>query len=459
MPSRAATKRQKTSLTPAVAPAVTLTQSITTTGEVTYLTPVMTPAQDELNVTSPITAPFEWSQTENYLILGTDRRRGTSDWRTDTIILVGIDRANRRAAFFSIPRDLYVQIPNYGWGRINQVDYLGERRQKDSGPMLVSQVLSQTLGVVTQHWLRVQMDGFIDFVDTIGGVTVQLDCPFSEPILNLTTGQWDEFTLPAGEVQMDGETAYWFVRLRLRESDIGRSNRQRQFLWALREKVLQTNLITRAPELWTTFQNSFSTDLNIFQMLEIGVFGLGLQPENVRASGLTLADLQNYTTAEGAAVLRIGDPARAFARLNGVWSAPPLAASYRSANAGCLGVAGLATAPNAQPSAAEIAAGYGYTATEQGAASSRVANPAIVPGKRVRIKTGLSIDVRSQPGSEQGRVVGVMTDGEQAVILGGPSAQPGAKETIVWWYLRTDGGAEGWAPANSESERLLEIMQ
>ena len=268
---------------------------------------------------------FEWSQTDNYLVLGTDHRPGWTSWRTDSLIVVGIDRPNGRIAVFSVPRDLYVQIPNYGWGRINQVDYLGERAQPGGGgPRLVSQVLENTLGIATNHWIRIRMDGFIDVVNAVGGVTVQLDCPFYEPIFNLTTNAWDYFALPAGENWMDGETAYWFVRLRLRESDIGRSRRQRQFLWALRDQMANTNLVARIPELWGAFQSTFTTDMTLLQMADLANWGNSVDPANVRAGGLALSDLQNYTTAEGAMVLRIADPQRVAAVVAGVWNAPAM---------------------------------------------------------------------------------------------------------------------------------------
>jgi len=285
----------------------------------------------------PIGPASNWEFTDNYLILGTDRRAGANDWRTDTIMIVGLDREQKRAAVFSIPRDLYIDIPNYGYGRINQVDLLGERNADlaGGGPQLMSQVISKTLGIQTNHWVRFQMDGFVRVVDAVGGVNVRLDCPFYEPIFNLTTQAWDFFTLPAGDNQLDGDSAYWFVRLRLRESDIGRSERQRQFLWALRDKMLSANLLTRFPELWSAFQDSFSTDLSLVQLIELTSFGLSLNSDNVRAGGLTLYDLQNYRTEEGAAVLRISDPGRIRAVVNGVWDAPTMASSYRQDSTNC----------------------------------------------------------------------------------------------------------------------------
>lgn len=418
--------------------------------------------------------PFDWSTSENYLILGTDRRPDWTDWRTDTIILVGIDRVNQRAAAFSIPRDLYVQIPGYGMARINQVDYMGERRNgAGGGPVLVSQVLNDVLGVSAQHWVRVQMDGFVSFVDAVGGVTVTLDCPFSEPIFNLTTQRWDEFTLPAGDNLLDGEDAYWFVRLRLRESDIGRANRQRQFLWALRNKVLNTNLIARAPELWSAFSGTFSTDLNFFQILEVGSFTLRLEPQNVRASGLTLADLQNFVTADGQQVLRIGNPERVRAKVANVWAAPAMVDSNRHDAATCQPLPDPGTLNLPPPGTASSTAGSGTagsgtapaTADNQANTSpadlppSKNANPNLAIGKRVRIRKGYTLQVRSQAGEEAGKVLGTMADGEQAVILNGSIKTAGAGDTIVWWYVRTDGGEEGWVPANTGEAPLLDPVQ
>jgi len=285
-------------------------------------------------VPTPLPAPvgpaFNWSQTENYLLLGTDHRPGWTSWRTDVIMIVGVDRANSRVAVFSIPRDTYVQIPGYGWGRVNQIDYIGEKANPNGGgPALMSQVLADTLGITTKHWVRVRMDGFIDVVNAIGGVTVHLDCPFYEPVFNLTTNAWDYFALPPGDVWLDGDTAYWFVRLRYRESDIGRNQRQREFLWGLREQIKRTNLLANFLPLYSAFQSMVTTDLNTLEIVDLLNWGIQLDPSAVRASGLTLYDLQPYTTPEGASVLRIADPAHVRSVVEGVWQAPAMVDSYR----------------------------------------------------------------------------------------------------------------------------------
>ncbi|RME58574.1 MAG: LytR family transcriptional regulator, partial [Caldilineae bacterium] len=280
---------------------------------------------------TPPPPPFSLRTSNNLLLLGTDRRPDWTNWRTDSIMILGVDRRYRRAAVLSIPRDLYIQVPGYGQARINQVDYIGEKILKTpgGGPALVSQVLSDTLGVPTHHWVRVEMRGFRQMVDALGGVTVHLDCPFYELIYDLDEEAWTYFELPAGDVLLDGEAAYRFVTLRYLESDFGRARRQRQFLWALRNQALNSNLLLRAPELWNAFQETFATDLSLFQMLDLARFALSLQPENVRAAALTGKELERYITASGADVLRIADPEKVAQVIDNIWEGESLAATGR----------------------------------------------------------------------------------------------------------------------------------
>jgi hypothetical protein len=99
--------------------------------------------------------------------------------------------------------------------------------------------------------------------------------------------------------------------------------------------MLSAKLITRFPELWGAFQDSFSTDLSLVQLIELTSFGVSLNADNVHAGGLTLADLQNYRTEQGAAVLQIANPGRVRGVVNGVWEGQTMAGSYRKDPAKC----------------------------------------------------------------------------------------------------------------------------
>lgn len=93
------------------------------------------------------------------------------------------------------------------------------------------------------------------------------------------------------------------------------------------------------------------------------------------------------------------------------------------------------------------------------AQASKNANPDIATGKRVKIRNGYSISVRSKPGADAGRELGVMGGGEQAIVIGGPEAIAGDGDTIIWWYVRTDSGIEGWVPANTAEAALLQPLK
>ena len=73
-------------------------------------------------------------KTTNILLLGSDRRANTPNWRTDVIMIVAVDRANNRVGVISLPRDLYIdQIPNRRGNKINVIDYLGEQDEPNGG--------------------------------------------------------------------------------------------------------------------------------------------------------------------------------------------------------------------------------------------------------------------------------------------------------------------------------------
>ncbi len=147
---------------------------------------------------------------------GDGRPRGGKMWRTDTIMIAAIDAPRREVGILSIPRDLWVDIPGYGKGRINIVDFVGESRSgAGGGPALVNQVLEENFGLQTQHWVRIRQEGLVDLVNAMDGITITLDCPFVEKTPDpKVKGQYEYLMLPAGSVFLEGETAKKFVTYR-----------------------------------------------------------------------------------------------------------------------------------------------------------------------------------------------------------------------------------------------------
>ena len=280
---------------------------------------------------APLAAPAEpvdLTRTENILVLGSDNRPELESWRTDSIMVVVIDPKVGQAGIVSIPRDLYVDVPGYDKGkeRLNAVAYIGEKLDyPGGGPALVRRVVADQLGIPTQHYVIIHQDGLIKLVDALGGVTVNLDCPLYEatPDDKSPTGI-KTFTLPAGPVQLDGVTAKKFATYRYVQTDFGRTRRQQQLIWAIRNRVLQANLLPKIPALWSALSDTFTTDLDLPAVLKLARLASRLQAQDVHGMQFDEDTIEWYTTPEGWQVLLLKDKALLLEKLTGIFSSKTL---------------------------------------------------------------------------------------------------------------------------------------
>jgi len=287
---------------------------------------------------TPVWPPSPLDQTDNLLVMGVDYRPGDAGWRTDTLMVVAVDAAANRVGIISIPRDLYVDIPGYGLGRVNQADFIGETAgYAGGGQALLRRVISETLGIPTRHYVRIKMEGLVQLVDTLGGVTVVLDCPLYERTPNAASPNGVvDWSLPAGPVLLDGESAKKFATYRYATTDFGRARRQQQLIWAIRGRALQLDIISRVPELWQTLAAMFSTDLGVLDIVRLAGFGATLKPENVHGTVLDADVMDYYITPEGAWVLVIADYGGIAAKKAGLFAERPLATlNISDAAGGC----------------------------------------------------------------------------------------------------------------------------
>jgi LCP family protein required for cell wall assembly len=278
--------------------------------------------------------PADLTRTENILVLGTDNRPELEAWRTDSIMVVVIDPKIGQVGIVSIPRDLYVDVPGYDKGkeRLNAVAYIGEKLDyPGGGPALVSRVVEEQLGIPTQHYVIIHQDGLIKLVDALGGVTVNLDCPLYEATPDdKSPNGIKTFTLPAGPVQLDGPTAKKFATYRYVQTDFGRTQRQQQLIWAIRNRVLEANLLPKIPVLWSALSDTFTTDLDLPVVLKLARLASRLQARDVH--GMQLGDtIEEYTTPEGWMVLVLKDKALVQEKLAGLFSSKTLSQTGKGA--------------------------------------------------------------------------------------------------------------------------------
>lgn len=204
-------------------------------------------------------------QRLNVLILGVDGRQGEGyDSRTDSIMLLGVNPGQLRVSLLSIPRDLFIDAPGYGSQRINTINVLGEQRQKGSGPQLLSTSISNTFGIHVDRYVRLDFKGFVNLVDAVGGVTIDVERVLVDDSYPTEGGGITTIRFDSGVQYMDGERALIYARTRHSDDDYQRAARQQQVLSALLGKLAN-------PAHWATalsvFRQSVDTNLTLWDMV------------------------------------------------------------------------------------------------------------------------------------------------------------------------------------------------
>ena len=257
----------------------------------------------------PAVEPWDGKSRINILFLGLDFR----DWqsgdipRTDTMILFSYDPVQGLATTLTIPRDLWVNIPNFDFGKINTAYYLGETYHlPGGGPVEAMQTVSQFLGIPVDYFVQVDFNTFVKMIDLIGGVVITPDQDVKvERIGNANSQQ----ILKAGEqVTLDGALTLSYARERHTSmDDFDRSRRQQEVIMAIRNRLLQFNnlpkLISRAPALYNEFSSGIKTNLDLQQMIRLGSTIINLPKENLKQFSISPEEVSEGTSPDGLSIL------------------------------------------------------------------------------------------------------------------------------------------------------------
>lgn len=239
---------------------------------------------------TPSTEDNPFLDTTNVLVLGADRDPGVPNWRTDVMMIVALDTKGDQVGVISLPRDLYLEeIPGHNPNRINVVDYLGEQDDPDGGgPALLGSIIEDKMGIPIDHYVRFDFNSFRDVVNALGGVDVDVDCPFTGYLRDY--GGW--MRLSPGMHRLNGDQALIYVRDRkVSGGDLERARRQQRFVWSVRNQILNENMVRRLPALYSALSDSVDTDMGLLKALRIARFSLGIDPEDIHGFVVTPPDM------------------------------------------------------------------------------------------------------------------------------------------------------------------------
>lgn len=243
------------------------------------------------------------------LVLGIDQPCEHVDepFRSDTMMLVTIDPLSKTAGMLSIPRDLWVPIPGFGSGRINTAFRNGEMNDyPGGGPALAMETVEYNLGVHVHHYVTINYDGFIEAVDLIGGIDVDVPEDIRDPDYPDRCYGYDPFYLSQGQHHLDGATALKYARTRATFGvDFDRAGRQQQVVLAGLDRVMEQNvsLLARAPELWSAFEENVATSMTYQEAIGLGMLVMEIPRESFRQAVIDYNYVQDYTAPDNARVL------------------------------------------------------------------------------------------------------------------------------------------------------------
>ncbi len=256
----------------------------------------------------PAAKAWDGSRRVTALLMGLDFR----DWeanepasRTDSMMLVTYDPVTNTAGMLSIPRDMWVYIPGFDYGKINTAYYLGEiNKLPGGGPALAVQTVEQFLGVPIDFYAQIDFNSFIKFIDEIGCIDLKVRVPITiDPL-----GQGNTVTLQPGTQPLCGAAALAYARQRHTDGgDFDRATRQQEVIMAVRNQIFNLNmlpgLISKSPKIYSDIASGLRTNLTLSQVVQLALAAQKVPKENIKQAVIGTDDTQIAMSADGLSIL------------------------------------------------------------------------------------------------------------------------------------------------------------
>ncbi len=224
----------------------------------------------------------------NILFIGVGGANHPGGTLADTIMLMSIKPKEKKAAFLSIPRDLYAKQPDGSYGKINAVHSYGELYYKKTGggPAALAKVITEVTGQPVDYYIRGDFSGFQKIVDTIGGVTVNVDKALYDPYYpDEKMKGYAPFSIKKGTQNMTGAVALKYARSRETTSDFDRARRQQQLMVAIKDKTNSLGILgnpKKIVDLINVVGNHVYTSFTPDELVRVFEIGKDINNNNIK---------------------------------------------------------------------------------------------------------------------------------------------------------------------------------
>ena len=248
---------------------------------------------------SDLPAAWDGASRVNVLVLGLDTAvttdangniiptsaDRTGPARSDTMIVLTMDPQTKTAGMISLPRDLWVNIPDFGYSRINTAYFDGAgAKLPGGGPALAMKTVEQVLGVPIKYYAQIDFWAFAKFIDDIGKIHVYVP---QKIIVDPVGPGSDKWMFSKDWHWMNGARALAYVRNRhTANGDTDRSQRQQDVILAIRDRVLSPDnlplLVTGAPAVYKDLQAGIDTNLTFDEMFKLAMLAKDVPLANIK---------------------------------------------------------------------------------------------------------------------------------------------------------------------------------
>ncbi len=194
----------------------------------------------------------------SFLIMGIEDYADGGPGRTDTLLVATFNPANQSMKLASIPRDTRVEIPDTkNKTKINAAYALGEKE-------LTIKTVEKLLNIPIDYYVSVKFDGFVNIVDAVGGVDVNV--PFN---FNDINRKWKRFYFKKGPMHLNGDAALVYARMRKKDpnGDFGRNDRQQQVIRGVIDQLSSPSIIFKIDNVIEEIGNNIKTNMSVSEAI------------------------------------------------------------------------------------------------------------------------------------------------------------------------------------------------